>query len=61
MNTQMRDGARKNVETDTGGGIGRSSESNGGEIGIMIETEKYSNGCGQYSNEPVWRSSAQID
>lgn len=27
----------------------------------MIETEKYSNGCGQYLNESVRRSGAHID
>lgn len=33
--------------------MGRSNEQGRGEIWIRIETEKCSNGCGQYLNESV--------
>lgn len=50
-----------NVETVTAGSMGQSIEQGSRETWILIETEKYSNGYGQYLNESLWRSSEQID
>lgn len=41
--------------------MGKSIEQGSRETWILIETEKYSNGYGQYLNESLWRSSEQID